>query len=299
MCCDVAADATVRVSVEALAELRRHPGPVCGEPLPTSFLKHADEQTVAGLTAVYQAIDSVGWQTTCFRDWGVLAAPRFLGRPAMAAALQRFQAEGAWGVSPHLIPHRSLHSISGTVSQALKVHGPNFGVGGGPGAAAEVLLAATAMLERKDLPGVWVVLTCLHPEMAPEASGRPAPAAQWIGMALALTPVQSSGSRIRLRFVHGTPARPTSARTEVAAGAGVGFDLLRLEALLSLLHASDGDTHVVQQLDSCSRIELCRLGPSRADRPSRASIPCLAPSAGDRGAESSGSERGRFVLVDY
>lgn len=299
MCCDVAADATVRVGVEELPELRRRPGPVCGEPLPASFLKHADEQTVAGLTAVYQAIERAGLQTTCYRDWGVLAAPRFLGRPAMAAALQRFQAEGAWGVSPHLIPHRSLHSISGTVSQALKIHGPNFGVGGGPGAVAEVLLAATAMLERKDLPGVWVVLTCLHPEMAPEASGRPAPGAQCVGMALALTPVRSSGSRIRLRFVRGTQAQSESAQAQVGEGAGAGLDLLRLEAMLGLLQASDGDTHVVQLLDSCSRIELCRLGTSLTDRPPRAASPYRSPNAEVRGAESSDADRGRFVLVDY
>ena len=299
MCCDVAADATARVGVEELPELRRRPGLVCGEPLPASFLKHADEQTVVGLMAVFQAIDRAGLQATCFRDWGVLAAPRFLGRPAMAAALQRFQAEGAWGVSPHLIPHRSLHSISGTVSQALKIHGPNFGVGGGPGAAAEVLLAATAMLEREDLPGVWVVLTCLHPDIAPEASGRPAPGSLLIGMALALTPVQPSGSRIRLRFVRGTSAQPASARTQVADGAGEGFDLLRLEALLSVLHASDGDTHIVQLLDSCSRIELCRPGSSLSDRPPRAATPYRAPSEGVRGAVSSDADRGRFVLVDY
>jgi hypothetical protein len=93
----------------------------------------------------------------------------------MAAALQRFAAEGAWGVSPHLIPHRSRHSISGTVSQALKIHGPNFGVGGGPGGTVEVLLAATALLEGKRLPGVWIVLTCLDPESPPDEAGRLAP----------------------------------------------------------------------------------------------------------------------------
>ncbi|MGH6681122.1 MAG: hypothetical protein ACREDL_19840, partial [Bradyrhizobium sp.] len=121
VCCGVAADAVVRVGLESLPQWRRNPGSTCGEPLPASFLKHADEQTVAGLGAVYRAIQKAGLQTTNFRDWGVVAAPRFLGRPAMAAALQRFAAEGAWGVSPHLIPHRSLHSISGTVSQALKI----------------------------------------------------------------------------------------------------------------------------------------------------------------------------------
>ncbi|MHB1423224.1 MAG: hypothetical protein ACYC3I_08530 [Gemmataceae bacterium] len=183
----MAAHAVVRVSLESLPELRRKPGPVPGEPLPTYFLKHADEQTVAALCAVYHAIHEAGLQTTCFRDWGVVAAPLFLGRAAMAAALQRFAVEGAWGVSPHLIPHRSLHSISGTISQALKIHGPNFGVGGGPGGQSEILLAATALLEGKGLPGVWVVLTGLEPELPPDEAGRLVPGTQAVGQALALT----------------------------------------------------------------------------------------------------------------
>ena len=41
-----------------------------------------------------------------FTDWGVIGAPRFMGRAAMAQALQKFDQEGAWGISPHLIPHR-------------------------------------------------------------------------------------------------------------------------------------------------------------------------------------------------
>jgi len=257
----LAADATVRVGLEALPELRRHPGPVRGEPLPTSFLKHADEQTVAGLAAVYKAIHTAGLQSTNFRDWGVAAAPRFLGRPAMAAALQRFQTEGAWGVSPHLIPHRSLHSISGTVSQALKIHGPNFGVGGGPGGVAEVLLAATAMLECQKLPGVWVVLTCLDPEQAPDQAGKPAEGTQCVGLALALTPIRTSGSRIRLRVVCGTPVRESLVASEARDALRSGFDLPRLEALLRLLHSeSSGDTRVVQLLDPGSRIELLQTG---------------------------------------
>jgi hypothetical protein len=210
----MAAHAVVRARLDSLAELRRHPGPHGGEPLPASFLKHADEQTVAGLCAVYQAIDKGGLQETCFRDWGVAAAPRFLGRPAMAAALQRFAVEGAWGVSPHLIPHRSLHSLSGTVSQALKIHGPNFGVGGGPGATTEALLAATALLIGKQLPGVWVVLTCLDSDLPPDKEGRMPPEAQVVGLALALTPIRPSGSRNPLHIVDGVPDGETLARIE-------------------------------------------------------------------------------------
>ncbi|HEY7330413.1 MAG TPA: hypothetical protein VH592_22425 [Gemmataceae bacterium] len=227
MCCEVAAEAVVRVSLASLADLRRNPGPVHGEPLPVSLLKHSDEQTVAGLSAVYQAIAKAGWHTTCFRDWGVVAAPRFLGRPAMEAALRRFAAEGAWGVSPHLIPHRSLHSVSGTVSQALKIHGPNFGVGGGPEGPIEALLAATALLHGKRLPGVWVVLTCLRPELPADQAGRSALGAQAVGLALALTPITPSSSsgtggigdeRLRLHIRDGVPDAKMLTRIEEELG---------------------------------------------------------------------------------
>jgi hypothetical protein len=218
VCCAIAAEAVVRANLDSLEALRRHPGPVHGEPLPASLLKHADEQTVAGLCAVYQAIAKAGLQTICFRDWGVVAAPRFLGRPTMAAALQRFVAEGAWGVSPHLIPHRSLHSISGTVSQALKIHGPNFGVGGGPNGTVEALLAATALLERKPLPGVWMVLTSLSPQLPPDEAGRMPPGTQAVGLALALTPIGTSSSPLRLHIVRGVPDAEILARIERELG---------------------------------------------------------------------------------
>jgi hypothetical protein len=254
----VAAEALVRVGVESLPELRRNPGSFCGDPFPASFLKHADEQTLVGLAAVSRAIHTRGLQTTNFHDWGVLAAPRFLGRPAMAAQLQRFQAEGAWGVSPHLIPHRSLHSISGTVSQALKIHGPNYGVGGGPAAAAEALLAATAMLEGKRLPGVWVVLTCLDPDNPPDDTGRPRPGTMCVGLALALAPVRANASRARLRVVSGGPETTKSAGRNAPPASGAGFDLLRLEALLNLLHASPGEARVAETLCPGARLELVR-----------------------------------------
>ena len=59
--------------------------------------------------------------------WGLLTACRFVGRSICVIALNRFRAEGVWGVSPHLIPHYALHSPSGTLSLALGLHGPNLG----------------------------------------------------------------------------------------------------------------------------------------------------------------------------
>jgi hypothetical protein len=182
----VVAWAVRRAPVEAIAELRRQPGPLPADPLPVSFLKHADEQTVIGLAAVSDAVAG-GKAGRDFHDWGVLAAPRYLGRWMMATSILRYREEGSWGVSPHMIPHRSLHSVSGTVSQALNLHGPNFGTGGGPGGEQEALVTALALLHGKQLPGVWVVFTRVNPELTPDDSGRP-PAGSFLeGLALALT----------------------------------------------------------------------------------------------------------------
>jgi hypothetical protein len=281
--CDVAAHAGLRVPVESLPELRRQPGPVVGEPLPPAFLKHADEQTVAGLAAVFRAIHDhhLGNGQALhgyYRDWGVLAAPRFLGRPALAAALQRFQAEGAWGVSPHLIPHRSLHSISGTVSQALKVHGPNFGVGGGPGSELEALLAALALLERQRLPGVWVVLTRLDPEAPPDPNGRPAPGTACVALALALVPPRPDGHGIRLRLVAG--AGEGSGRRNGATGAGL--DLFRMHSLLDTLQAA-GRGETAHVLDAGCRLELYRQAAGTRNGVSRQGLRPVAPPCAEHG----------------
>jgi hypothetical protein len=249
--CDLAAYGWVRAPAAALAELRRTTGPVGGEPLPASFLKHADEQTVAGLAAVYHAIHEHGLGDTCFTDWGVLAAPCLQGRAAVVSALLHFKAEGAWGVSPHLIPHRSLHSISGAVSLALRIHGPNFGVGGGPGAAAEVLPAALALLERQRLPGVWVVVGAMDPNRAPTPGGEPDPASVWVGGALALRPARPDWKGIRLRI--GT-ARPASEYT------GPALDPLRLRAALEQLATPDPGPPVSLGLGGGLWLELGRAG---------------------------------------
>jgi hypothetical protein len=248
----------VRVSVEALPALRRQPGPVTGEPLPSAFLRHADEQTVVGLTAVYQAIHDHQLPAS-FRAWGVVAAPRFIGRPAMAGSLERYPIEGAWGVSPHMIPHRSLHSISGTVSQALKIHGPNFGVGGGPGGEAEVLLTAASLLYARKLPGIWMVLTRLDPELSPAPGGVPAEGSFVQGMALALVPVSpatalagAEGRTVRLRLVAGLPSVRAMGTEDVPFAERFTFDTL----LEFLRRASQGETPLTHTLGAGMQLEL-------------------------------------------
>jgi len=200
--CAVAAYATQRATAEAIPRLRQRPAPLTGEPFPTSFLKHVDDQTVVGLAAVVDAIERHQLDPTSFRDWGVIAAPRFLGRVALASALNRFGLEGAWGISPHLIPHRSLHSVSGTVSQALKIQGPNIGVGGGPHAAAEALIVAGGMVADDRLPGIWVVMTGYDPECTPDnaADGSAQPGSVPVVGAVALALLREETRTCRLRL---------------------------------------------------------------------------------------------------
>jgi hypothetical protein len=200
LACDLAATALIRATPADLPAIRQKPGRVAGEPLPATFLKHSDEQTVVGLSAVLRAIEDHGLMRHDFRDWGVVAVPRFFGRGAFAIALERFRAEGAWGISPHLIPHRTLHSMSGSVSQALKIHGPNFGAGGGPASVIEGLLCATALLAGGTVPGVWLVMTGWQPEVTVNRQGNPTtPDVACQGVALALVP-PTPGSRARLHL---------------------------------------------------------------------------------------------------
>jgi hypothetical protein len=205
--CDVAAFASVRIPYDSLPTIRRNPEPARGFPLAVSVLKHLDEQTVACLAAVYRAVRENGLDATSFNDWGVLAAPYLLGQSTMVNALERFRAEGAWGVSPHVIPHHSLHSISGTVSQALKIHGPNLGVGGGPGGAGEALLAAASWIGRRRVPGVWVVLASRDPLAALGAEGQMTAGTTCVALAMALLPARQDAVGLRLRVLPGDDAR--------------------------------------------------------------------------------------------
>jgi hypothetical protein len=226
--CDLLAYASVQVAPESVPALRLKPGPGAGERLPVSYLKHADEQSVVGLAAVLQAVAQHHLATMPFTDWGVLGAPRFIGRVAMAVAMHRFAAEGAWGISPHLIPHRSLHALSGTVSQALKIHGPNFGVGGGPYGAAEALFTAAALLGTRPLSGVWIVLTGWEPEPVPAPDGRTATPAVCNAVALALVPARANWTGFRLQV------QPRSRH-----GSGPAAEAFTLEQLRAALTAAD------------------------------------------------------------
>jgi hypothetical protein len=90
---------------------------------------------------------------------------------------------------------------------ALKIHGPNFGVGGGPDSESEVLRAASALLADAHLPGLWVILTAWDPEPIPDLDGRNTRVSFCRAVALALTAPRPDwqGSRIRLLPRETTP----------------------------------------------------------------------------------------------
>ncbi len=121
------------------------------------------------------------------------------------------------GVSPMVVPHLSLHSLSGTVSQALHSHGLNFGVSSGPEHVAEGLFAAVTILSEASLPGLWLVLTGWDSIPVPDEEGRCVPSGgSWPicrGIALALHRCGTDPTKPRLHV------RTTGSELAVDAGA--------------------------------------------------------------------------------
>ena len=223
--CDVAAFHTIRARAADLKAMRQGLEPGYGENLPASSLKHVDEQTLAGLAAVYGAVRANGLSNADWTNWAVLAAPRFLGRAALIVSLQRYAVEGAWGMSPHFIPHRTLHSVSGTISMALKIHGPNFGIDGGPAGPSQALLTAVSLLSGGTVPGIWLLLTGWDREpLAPLPAADEDDALACRGVALALVPAQLQHSGFRLRIMPGTVYRASGSNGTPTASKPFGLE---------------------------------------------------------------------------
>lgn len=224
-----------RVPIEGVAPLRKAPS--SSHKFPLSLLKNADEQTVVVLAALMEAVEGLGQPLDTYRDWGVLGAPRFIGRDCIGQAIPEYTREGPWSVSPHIIPHRSLHSTSGTITLALGSGGPNHGVGGGPDGETEGLLAALAMLWERPVPGVWLTLSRVTPVTHCDISlGRPPDGSAVEALVLALT---REGPGVALRM------DPTPTTDQVL---GKGCDL-------------DSVLHLLQQGGS---LPLARVGMLRA-----------------------------------
>ncbi len=220
------ARAAFRATAAEIPGLRKAPGRFAGAAASPTVLRHADEQTVVGLVALLRAAAGLADEPGAFADWSVLAAPRFLGRAMFQVAFGQFVAEGAWGVSPHLVPAHSLHSPSGTFSQVLKAHGPNLGIGGTPGGEREALLAAATWLDMGIAPGVWLVASgrsdCGNGAVALASPGD----YEAVALALTLAPPTLGGRRPRLLIEPGAlrldPSAGTEAdRAEVSAWLGL------------------------------------------------------------------------------
>ncbi|MFM7843744.1 MAG: beta-ketoacyl synthase N-terminal-like domain-containing protein [Planctomycetota bacterium] len=196
--CGIAAWASVTADRREIAALRKNPGEFQGGRSPALAVKLADDQAVLALVAVLRAIQSAGWTEPSFRDWGVIAGPRYLARVSTANTLERFQRMGPRGVSPLAIPQTMLSAISGTMSVALGAQGLNCGVGGAPGQLSDALLVGLTLLDTQVLAGLWVVLTEWSTEPVPDGAGDTQTESMCRALALACTPGSSGGSQLVL-----------------------------------------------------------------------------------------------------
>jgi hypothetical protein len=197
---DILSWGTVRALPEELAHWRKQPTPMLPEAFSPSLIRQSEEQTVAALWAVCEAAAGMDVKADAFADWGVIAAPRLLGRAGNALSFEQFAQEGPWGISPHAIPHQSLHAVSGTISQALKAHGPNFGIGNGPRSANDVWLTAATLLSEESLPGIWLVIVGHSDEYIPAFDKAASPRVACEAIALALAPTQGERTGMHLRI---------------------------------------------------------------------------------------------------
>jgi hypothetical protein len=211
--CSLRAFGVVEATAPSLAALRKQPGPAGSLPMPANLLNHAEDQTVAAMAAVLNAIDSGGLHREPFTDWAVVAAACFAGRVPMAAYLDKFRRLGPLSVSPTIIPFMSLHSTSSLISLALRIHGPALGVGGGSGEFAQALLTGLAVQQQDGVPGVWVVMTGWDPEPIPSGGAAPAQTPVCRAAVLAL---RSAAAGADCSYVRLVPAAESDSRGHVA-----------------------------------------------------------------------------------
>jgi hypothetical protein len=201
--CGLAAFGSVEATPDLLPAWRKDPR------LPANLLKYADDQTVVALAAVLRAVSDYRLTGCDFREWAVVAAPRFLGRVSFAAATDKFLRKGARAVSPLIVPFLSLHAVSGAVSQALQCHGPNVGVGGGERGLDQALLTGLVVAAEHRPPGLWLVLSEWDPEPVADEKGRPVVPTRCRALALALVPAAAELG-LRLRWAPASNGRPSA-----------------------------------------------------------------------------------------
>jgi hypothetical protein len=205
--------------LEQLQQLRTELRLPDGQPLPHAFVRHADEQTLAALAVALQLREQLPPLPQPER-WGVLAAPEYFGKEATLAALQRYSLDGPGAISPHLIPNHCLHSLSGSLSVLLGLHGPNYGVGGGPGQLVDLLLAGMLETVQQPVPGFWLVATGWR-TLPGELGLSNATAPVCLAMALAvcrMTSEEPQASTSQLRSTEAGPLCPGFGEQQLANG---------------------------------------------------------------------------------
>jgi hypothetical protein len=195
-------------------------------------LKQVDDQGIAALQAIKLALAP----NADVAAWGLVAASRAIGRQKIVDSLTKFLEQGAWSMSPHIIPHCSLHSVSGLLSQALGLHGPNIGAGGWACNEGEAIWAGLSMLLGDQLPGVWIVFTGWASEqIRPTAENRCLAAALAVvpGASCSLELGAASSTADRFRLEQLIAAIAAGAKVEWSVGAGAArfaFPASSLEA---------------------------------------------------------------------
>ena len=158
--CTIRGTAFVTARLSEMIALARQPVPAGGPTIPTRFFRHADEQTVVGLRAVLQIVAATRDEYSNLSSDGVVGASCRAGQPTAARTMISLERKGTVGVTPHVVPQCSLHSLASAVSVALGMHGPNVGVAGGPQAAVEGLLtAATLTPALPPSAHLWLIVT--------------------------------------------------------------------------------------------------------------------------------------------
>jgi hypothetical protein len=198
-----------RLGREQLDLARKSPAAWTPTIAPAPSLKHADDQTVTSLVAARRVCDQFAPIAIDFSDWGLVAAPRFLGRAAVGRTLRRYPVDGAWGVSMQLIPQHMLHSPASMLCIALGLKGAAIGAGGGPEGESEAAMAAIGIL-RQGAAGVWLVWSGWEPELIVSPTSEETSDARCVAVALAIqnSPNACSTSRLRLRNTPGANQEP-------------------------------------------------------------------------------------------
>jgi hypothetical protein len=196
----IVARGTARLTVAELAAMRKQPPAGFPPKLSPLFLKHSDEQTLAALSAVYRAKADFGLDGEDFGPWAAVSISRYLGRGAFASLVDRYKVDGAWGVSVQVIPHRTAHSVSGTISLGLGMHGPCIGANGGADGENTGLLALPCIMQERQWRGVWLVCSNWSPEVAVDPKGQVISDSACLATALALVHADHPNPLGHVRF---------------------------------------------------------------------------------------------------